>query len=292
MNILELQPLLAAADVWEIVVGALFFIIWTVGQLLGNRKEAKQQKKPRRPRPPQPVEVAQRGPQGVARLGPPRKQEDALRSEVEDFLRRAQGQPAKKPDNKPGWQQPIPAERQQKKSPRSTLVSSAQQTEVSRAQQTEVSRAQQTEVSRAQQTEVSRAQQTEVSRAQRTAASKGPARRPAGPQQVSAEGQNLRQEGVAEHVAKHLSTQDIVAQSSALGETVGLADERLETRLHAKFDHDLGRLSHRETPTDSTPQAKAMTGADIATEIAAMLSEPQGMRKLIVANAILNRPEW
>ena len=272
MNILELQPLLAAADVWEIVVGALFFIIWTVGQLLGNRKEAKQQKKPRRPRPPQPVEVAQRGPQGgaqgVARLGPPRKQEDALRSEVEDFLRRAQGQPAKKPDNKPGWQQPIPAERQQKKSPRSTLVSSAQQTEVSRAQQ------------------------TEVSRAQRTAASKGPARRPAGPQQVSAEGQNLRQEGVAEHVAKHLSTQDIVAQSSALGETVGLADERLETRLHAKFDHDLGRLSHRETPTDSTPQAKAMTGADIATEIAAMLSEPQGMRKLIVANAILNRPEW
>ena len=83
------------ADIFENVVGILFVIFWVAVQILGGRQEAKKKPKPPRPRPQQgpPVEV----PGGV----PPQQvakqpnQEEALRNEVEEFLRRAQGKPAR-----------------------------------------------------------------------------------------------------------------------------------------------------------------------------------------------------
>jgi len=249
MTHLAIQPLFAA-DGWQALFGIIVFIFWTALQWLGSRNEAKQQQKPQRPKPPQPVDrgLVDRGPVDLAEGQlPPRNQEDALRSEVEDFLRRAQGKPERKRPVRPERQrQPARQQPQQQEEPR-TLVSKAERAEPPRQPQRQSTRL----------------------------------------PQVILEGENLRQEGVAEHVAKHLDTRDIVEQSSALGETIGLTDERLESRLHEKFDHDLSRLKHRETPVVAKPPAD-----DLAAEIAAMLREPAGMRKLIVANEILRRPEW
>jgi len=246
MTHLAIQPLFAA-DGWQELFGIIVFIFWTALQWLGSRNEAKQQQKPQRPKLPQPVDrgLVDRGPVDLAEGQlPPRNQEDALRSEVEDFLRRVQGKPERKRPARPERQrQPARQQLQEQDEPR-TLVSKAERAEPLRQPQRQSTRL----------------------------------------PQVILEG---HQEGVAEHVAKHLDTRDIVEHSSALGETVGLADERLESHLHEKFDHDLGLLKHHETPVVAKPQAE-----NLAAEIAAMLREPAGMRKLIVANEILRRPEW
>ncbi len=229
------MPLILAADFLETAIPIIFFVLWTVGQLLGNGKKKKQQQKQkdaRRPRPPQPVD-----PQAANRAGGgagPPKREDALRDEVEEFLRRAQGKPPR---------EKVPAERgpsgrQQPKRPKL-----------------------------------------------KEAPPRKPVRQLVPLKPVAAE-TDMRSEGVAEHVAKHLSTADIVAHSQALGDDVGLADERLESRLHETFDHQLGNLQHREVEVSTSPQN------DLAIELVEMLSSPEGMRKLILANEILRRPEW
>ncbi len=90
----SILPILAAADFWEVVVGILFFVLYGIGQLVSARDQAKKKNLPR-PRP-----LQEPGEQGLAGEMPapprPRNQEEALRSEVEDFLRRAQGQPPKR----------------------------------------------------------------------------------------------------------------------------------------------------------------------------------------------------
>ena len=239
MHFFAFQPLFA--DVFETVLGAIVFILWIAGQLLGGRQEAKRNKNRQRPKPQQrPIGQAQGAPA-------PGNKEAALRSEVEDFLRRAQG--------KPEQEQPA---RQQQQLPRPESVRPAQ----------------------------SGPAQPQPER-QRSAQ---PPRRPPRPQQQTlqpASGPKLREEGVAEHVARHLSTQDIAEHTQTLGVKVATADDRLESHLQQKFDHALGSLQHRDAPPDAESQE-----GDLAAEIAAMLANPAGMRQLIVANEILRRPEW
>ncbi len=237
--------LLAAADVWEMVIGAIFFILWTVGQLMGGREEAKRKVKPKRPKPqqpvaPQPGEWAGAG-KPEAQPAAPRNQEEALRSEVEDFLRRAQGKPAQ-----PKTTRPKPA-------PQPPVESEVARPVVVRTQQ--------------------RAKPTPQ-----------PPRRQPLAQPITPE---LRREGVAEHVTRHLDTKDIAEHSGALGAELGQTDERLESRLHEKFDHDLGSLE----PLEDQDEAK-LKRPDVAADIAAMLCSPDGVRQLIVANEILRRPQW
>ena len=228
MTHLAMQPLLAA-DGWQTVIGLIIFIFWSALQWLGSREEAKQ--KPQRPRPerPQPVDLAEGAPQPQNQG--PRNQEEALRSEVEDFLRRAQGKP---PKSQPASQPTLQPARQQKppqppQPERKRLVDPA-------------------------------------------------ARQPS---------HSLRNEGVAEHVARHISTQDIAAHTRTLGAKIATADDQLESRLHKKFDHAVGRLEHLDSPTDDKSP-----NDDLAAEVAAMLRSPEGMRQLIIANEIMHRPEW
>ena len=213
----SLQPLLiAAADLWEMIMGSLFFILYIIVQLVGNRGEAK--KKPKRkprgrlPQAEAPVPVA-----------PPRNQEEALRSEVEEFLRRAEGKTAKKKPPAP----PQPQRQPVKETPF------------------------------------------------RLGETKQPVPAP-----------TLRKEGVAEHVTRHISSQDMVEHTAQLGQDIGQTDDRVRLRLHDKFEHRLGTLKHEEIATKIQPKA------NVAAEIASMLSNPEGMRQLIVANEILRRPEW
>jgi len=237
MSSITLPPLLAAGA-FETIISVIVFILWIAAQWIGSRNnEAKGKKQPQpRPQQPQPVDMAEGVPQlndprmgnqgmgngGAGNQGP-RNQEEALRSEVEDFLRRAQG--------KPPQPRPMPQPEQRQKPPR-TL-------------------------------------QPERSR----------------PVTPVARQSSLRNEGVSEHVARHISTQDMATHTESLGAEVATADDQLEARLHEKFDHDLGRLEYRET---DTKQQKV----DMAAEVAAMLRSPEGMRQLIVANEILRRPEW
>lgn len=99
-------PLLLAAEMWEVVIGILFFVLYGVGQLLAGKEEAKRkEKKPAKPRPaprkkraaPDPFDegLARRQPVPVEREAPvpPREQtkQQQLRSEVEEFMNRAKG---------------------------------------------------------------------------------------------------------------------------------------------------------------------------------------------------------
>lgn len=95
----------------------------------------------------------------------------------------------------------------------------------------------------------------------------------------------MREEGVAEHVARHVSTQDITTHTSALGADVAQADERLEAHLEGIFEHKLGSLQHEEAGPSKGPRTT------IADEIRQLIRQPKGARQLIIASEILRRPE-
>ena len=104
------------------------------------------------------------------------------------------------------------------------------------------------------------------------------------PSNASDKADELRRENVEQHVARHLSTKEYDERAEHLGERVALADDRLEARLEQTFEHQLGRLSHSEEIVQEV-------GPSVADEVRELLSKPQGMRQLIVANEILRRPE-
>lgn len=93
-----------------------------------------------------------------------------------------------------------------------------------------------------------------------------------------------RQEEVGQHVARHLSKKRVTEGAEHLGEEVALADDRIEMRLEEKFEHRLGSLEHKEQQVQERESS-------IAEELRQLLSQPQGMRQLIIANEILRRPE-
>ncbi len=242
MTHLAIQPLLAA-DGWQTAIGLIIFIFFSVLQWLGNREEAKRKKQPR-PKPQQPRQgdldggLPQRQNQGLGNQGPP-NQEETLRSEVEEFLRRAQGKP-----------QPAKPEQM---SPPKKLSQPAGHHDRPRPQRKRPS-----------------APATSIASAAR----------------LDSKGSSLRNEGVAEHVSRHISTRDIATHTEMLGAEVATADDQLKSRLHEKFDHAVGHLQHREQQVDTERKT------DMAAEVAAMLRSPEGMRQLIIANEILRRPEW
>lgn len=102
-------------------------------------------------------------------------------------------------------------------------------------------------------------------------------------------------EELIEHVAESMDTSDVTARAaqlsrhaSQLGAQVGQADEKLEGRLHEKFDHDLGKI-HDESVT--TAGQKGQKGVALsASDIVGMLSNPKSISQAVVLNEILQRP--
>jgi hypothetical protein len=90
-------------------------------------------------------------------------------------------------------------------------------------------------------------------------------------------------EAVADHVTQHLDTSDITSRTSLLGATVGMADDKLEARIHGKFDHDLSKIDER--PTVAAEPVKPT-----ASEIAELLRSPKSIRQAVILSEILNRP--
>ena len=83
--------ILPLGDLLETITPIIFLILYGIFQLVAGQAEAKKNApKPKQPRAPQPAG----GPaQAAGQANAPPNQADALRREVEDFLRRAQGQP-------------------------------------------------------------------------------------------------------------------------------------------------------------------------------------------------------
>ncbi|MCG8448572.1 MAG: hypothetical protein MI725_03205, partial [Pirellulales bacterium] len=101
-------PVIFAADPWDFIIGAIVFFFWLIGQFVGSREEAKP--KPRRPRPqPNPARdvdepvVVMLDEENKPIHPPVQDQAESLRSEIEEFVRRAQGKPAQQ---KPAPQKP------------------------------------------------------------------------------------------------------------------------------------------------------------------------------------------
>ena len=86
---------------------------------------------------------------------------------------------------------------------------------------------------------------------------------------------------------QHLPESQLAEQAAQLGDQIAQSDERLEARLHEKFDHKLGKLRSGET-TSTTHKQEASDSA--AARIAAMLASPGGVRDAVVLGEILNRP--
>lgn len=101
-------------------------------------------------------------------------------------------------------------------------------------------------------------------------------------QKKNAAKQNSNQSG-----KRHAVVESHLAENAShLGEKIGQTDERIEARLHDKFDHRLGKLSHRE----STPAEESVAKQSQAARILALLSSPTGVRDAIVINEILKPP--
>jgi len=100
-----------------------------------------------------------------------------------------------------------------------------------------------------------------------------------------------------------ISTSDFEQRAQRLGDRVEFADDAMESRLHAVFDHGLGSLSQTAaevatadvTPapedTASTVGRARVAAATAASRIADRLRSAEGMRDAIVLREILEPPE-
>lgn len=220
-------------DVLKVVATIVFVVLSGLGQLLASRDKGKKVKPKvrganpgNRPRAP-----------GAGPAGP---QQDALRREVEDFLRKARGD----------GDRPQPVAQQRPGQPRPIRGGSAG-----------------------------------AGRGGDTAPrSRPPLREPA----ASASPPELQhpRESVAQHVKTHLGSHPVTEHSSHLAETIGLADERMEEHLRAKFSHKLGSLDQ-----SAEPAVQVAVSSPVVAELMATLTRPGGARQLILANEILRRPE-
>jgi hypothetical protein len=86
-------------------------------------------------------------------------------------------------------------------------------------------------------------------------------------------------------VQTHVDTSDFERRAEDLGAEVGLADEQLEARLHAKFDHRLGSLDDNMPATGSADVPAEARQATL--EIAQLLANPNSLRNAVVLSEIL-----
>ena len=109
--------------------------------------------------------------------------------------------------------------------------------------------------------------------------------------------------GVAAHVEEHVGGSAFEEHTSRLGEEVGLADDKLEDRLHETFDHQVGRLSGLPSATtgaistqdqyendESERDAYSISAGDVSP-VSPIFSGPEDVRRAIILNEIFQRPQ-
>ena len=96
---------------------------------------------------------------------------------------------------------------------------------------------------------------------------------------------------VGRHVQQHIrGPAEIAEHTRHLGEEVDQADDKLESRLHQTFDHQLGRLHKTASDTAAVEHVKPAPDVTLG-EIRDLLSSPASIRDAIVMAEVLRRPE-
>lgn len=81
---------------------------------------------------------------------------------------------------------------------------------------------------------------------------------------------------------------NLTDQQPHLGQRIVQDDKQFDEQLKAKFDHTVGTLS--ASPSSTDPQSAAPQQPNPAAQIAAMLINPDGVRQAVLLNEIMNRP--
>lgn len=81
---------------------------------------------------------------------------------------------------------------------------------------------------------------------------------------------------------------NLTDQQPHLGQRIVQEDKQFDEKLKAKFDHTVGTLGTTPTSTDSQPATQERSNP--AAQIVAMLINPEGVRQAVLLNEIMNRP--
>jgi hypothetical protein len=257
------QPVLAV-DIGEILVGLVALIFVIIRQLLEANKNAglKAAKPPVLPQPQ--AQNPNKAPGPAPAAG---QQADPLRTQVEEFLRRA-GRPAQP-------NQPRPASQIE------MLVNPSQPTEERTiGQPLRQAEWRQTPSSSA---SPQSAAGTEKARSAQSAAGTEKARSARG-------GKSRKRKSVAEHVAEQVvaRAESLATHASKLGQRIAAEDQQFDVQIKSKFDHKVGTLGESESSAAAAP-AQPLSDTP-ASQIAAMLANPGGVRQAVILNEILRRP--
>ncbi len=265
----QLFSLAALDDILNVLLPVIFMVLWAVGQLLSAKKRGKRPAgRPVRPGVP-PGQQAGAGGQGGEK--PAGRLEAALRKEVEEFLQRAQGKPVRDP---PPRQPERPRqERSRKKRPASGRETAPLPPNKDRM--ADVGH-------KSLPSQVARRRPSPATLTTRpsTIALTSDAVRGASQPVAS-----IRSQSVAAHVAAHIDRgrQAIDQQVDRLADSLEQTDERAQQRIERKFEHQLGQLQHQD-------KAAVEQKSNIANEIAELLRSPEGVRQMVIAKEIFDRP--
>ncbi len=104
---------------------------------------------------------------------------------------------------------------------------------------------------------------------------------------------DMRKQSVREHVQTHIDTSSIAYHAEHLTDDISQTDERLEDRLHDKFDHEVSKLEDKiSIRTDTAPSATKDDVSGIAMDIVKMIKTPSTMRQAILMAEVLKRPDF
>jgi hypothetical protein len=247
-----------------IIVAVLYGIAHLVGALQQEKRKAAAKPRPAPPQefglPAKPNVPAAAKPAAAGGNQP--SLEETLRREVEEFLRRAQGQQPQqvrnqqRPQQRAGEQQPS---RQQRSGQPPRTIRQADQ----RGTGPEPPR-----------------RLVDTPRPEAAKSLSEPVRSIVATTPLGA--------GVTQYVAEQLrGTQQIAKHAQQLGSDVAQADERLQEHLRQRFVHPVGSL----TPSVSATADQRAAALSSAQELRSMLTRPGAARQLIIASEILRRPE-
>ncbi|MEO2049978.1 MAG: hypothetical protein ABGX16_25765 [Pirellulales bacterium] len=291
----QLLPL--AADLLEVVLPIIFMILYAVSQLLTAKKQAQKEGRPPKLEVPLPE-----GPQkefdgrggldrrgGRARVagrdaGQPGGLKGALRKEVDEFLRRAQGnRDLHEERSKPLDDQTLQSKSQSSRQPRSL---SGSRKALLRESSSPPQNVRGRPPAKPSLTEAFSKEEDRSTPPPATFARRDATARSFGTQGKSL-ASDLRSQSVPAHVAAHIShsSQAIVQHAEHLGAALESTSEQTQHRIEQRLDHRVGSLSHQEKAAVAQEPA-------LSEEVADLLRSPEGMRQLIIANEILNRPEY
>ncbi len=108
----------------------------------------------------------------------------------------------------------------------------------------------------------------------------------------AAEPTDMRDQSVSEHVRVHIDTSSLGEHARHLGEQVGLADDKMDARLHRKFDHSVASLKPAGTAHHETTSVTERDVSQLASELLDMLRSPKSIRQAILIAEVLKRPEF